>query len=71
MRPRVVQFYSRWPFWGVFLGGQFTLCLLFRAGWSWRGWSGWRLYDRAGSSLVFRLGPMVVNYLLRRKGVKR
>jgi hypothetical protein len=71
MRPRVVQFYSCWPFWGVFLGGQFTLCVLLKGGWSWRGWSGWRLYDRAGCSWLFRLGPLVVNYLPRRKEVRR
>jgi hypothetical protein len=71
MRPRVVQFYLRWPFWTVFLGEQLTLCVLFKGGWSWRGFDGWRLYDRVGSSRVFRFGPLVVNYLPRRKGVKR
>jgi hypothetical protein len=71
MRPRAVQFYLRWPFWTVFLGGQFTLCVLFKGGWTWRGFDGWRLYDRAGCSRVFRLGPLVVNYLPRRKEVNR
>ena len=65
---RALRLFCRWPFFGLVLGDRLTVVVLCRGGFLWRGYRGWRMYDRVGPSVVLRLGPLVVNYLPPRRG---